>query len=250
MPKSIIFVDSRVTDYQSLIESFTEPAEVFVLDGASDGLAQIAAYLQGRTGIDAIHVISHGSQGAMYLGSSVLNSSNLASHQSQLASIGGALTETGDILLYGCNVAQGNVGLQFITSLAKYTGADVAASSDLTGAAALGGDWVLERTIGAMQAAAIQNNYVSGSLGSNTAPMLYTQSGKLTTAIGTKEDFGNAIVLQPDGKILVAGRSYGVAGNYDFAVVRYNSDGTLDTTFDGDGKLTTSIGVAAGPNLP
>jgi hypothetical protein len=42
---------------------------VFILDGESDGLAQMAAYLQGRSGIDAIHVISHGSQGALYLGS-------------------------------------------------------------------------------------------------------------------------------------------------------------------------------------
>ena len=42
MPKSIIFVDSRVADYHSLIDSFVEPAEVFVLDGASDGLAQMA----------------------------------------------------------------------------------------------------------------------------------------------------------------------------------------------------------------
>ena len=72
MPKIVIFVDSRVADDQSLIDSLTEPAEVFVLDVASDGLAQMAAYLQGRTGIDAIHVISHGTQGAVYLGSSVL----------------------------------------------------------------------------------------------------------------------------------------------------------------------------------
>lgn len=62
MPKSVIFVDSRVADYQSLINSFTEPSEVFALDPASDGLTHIATYLQGRTGIDAIQVISHGIQ--------------------------------------------------------------------------------------------------------------------------------------------------------------------------------------------
>ena len=92
MPTSIIFVDSHVANYQSLIDSFSEAAEVFILDVASDGLAQMAAYLQGRTGIDAIHVISHGRQGAVYLGSSVLDSGNLASYKSQLSSIGGALT--------------------------------------------------------------------------------------------------------------------------------------------------------------
>ena len=74
-----------------------------------------------------------------YLGSTVLDSGNLASYGVQLASIGGSLTDTGDILLYGCNMAKGDIGLQFITSLAQYTGADVAASDDSTGAVALGG---------------------------------------------------------------------------------------------------------------
>ena len=173
MPKSIIFVDSRVADYQSLIDSFVEPAEVFVLDGTSDGLAQMAVYLQGRTDIDAIHVISHGSQGVLYLGSMGLNSSNVALHGSQLAGIGSSLTQTGDILLYGCNVAQGDVGLHFITSLAQYTGADVAASDDATGAAALGGDWVLEQASGIVDAipiAVIDYRYILP--GDATPPVL------------------------------------------------------------------------------
>ena len=68
MTKSFIFIDSRVSNYQSFIEILTEPAEVFVLDGESDGLAQMVARLQGRNGIDAIHVISHGSQGGTVSG--------------------------------------------------------------------------------------------------------------------------------------------------------------------------------------
>ena len=138
MTQNIVFIDSSVANYQSLIDDLTEPAEVFILDGGSDGLAQMAARLQGRSGIDAIHVISHGSQEALYLGSTVLDSGNLASYGVQLASIGGSLTDTGDILLYGCNMAKGDIGLQFITSLAQYTGADVAASDDSTGEVALG----------------------------------------------------------------------------------------------------------------
>ena len=139
MTQNIIFIDSRVSNYQSLIDSLTEPAEVFILDAAWDGLAQMTAYLQGRSGIDAIHLISHGSQGALYLGSTVLDSERLASYRTPLASIGSSLTESGDISLYGCNVARGDTGLQFITSLAQYTEADVAASTDATGAAAQGG---------------------------------------------------------------------------------------------------------------
>ena len=89
-------------------------------------MAQIAAMLEGRSDIDALHIISHGSQGTLCLGATVLNSYNLASYAADLASIGSALTETGDVLLYGCNVAQGEVGWLFIQALAMATGADVA----------------------------------------------------------------------------------------------------------------------------
>ena len=87
--KNIVFIDSRVASYQSLIDGLTEPAEVFILDGESDGLAQMAARLQGRCGIYAIHIISHGSQETLYLGSTVLDGGNLASYGVQLASIWG-----------------------------------------------------------------------------------------------------------------------------------------------------------------
>ena len=60
-------------------------------------------------------------------------------------------------------------------------------------------------------------------------------NGKVTTAIGA-----GAVVLQPDGKIVVAGSSYNDTDS-DFALARYNSNGTLDTTFSTDGLLTTDF---------
>jgi uncharacterized delta-60 repeat protein len=63
--------------------------------------------------------------------------------------------------------------------------------------------------------------------------------GILTTSMGVA-DYVTAVILQPDGKILAVGSAYN--GSYDmFAVVRYNANGSLDTSFDGDGKLTTTI---------
>jgi uncharacterized delta-60 repeat protein len=57
-------------------------------------------------------------------------------------------------------------------------------------------------------------------------------------------DQANAVVVQPDGKIVVGG--YAAAGvSSDFALVRYNPDGTLDTSFDGDGIVTTDLGTAS-----
>ncbi len=66
--------------------------------------------------------------------------------------------------------------------------------------------------------------------------------GRVTTPIGASQDIAESIVIQSDGKIVVAGRSSN-GSNDDFAVVRYNSNGSLDTSFDGDGKQTTSIGT-------
>ena len=65
--------------------------------------------------------------------------------------------------------------------------------------------------------------------------------GKVTTAVLASWDDGYSVAIQADGRIVMAGASLN-GSNYDFALVRYNADGSLDTTFDGDGKLTTPIG--------
>ena len=66
--------------------------------------------------------------------------------------------------------------------------------------------------------------------------------GKLTTDISSSADHAYSVTVQADGKILVAGEGNIGFANYDFALVRYNSDGSLDTGFDTDGKVTTNIG--------
>ncbi|MBM3273347.1 hypothetical protein FJY94_08965, partial [Candidatus Kaiserbacteria bacterium] len=76
----------------------------------------------------------------------------------------------------------------------------------------------------------------------NTAPSLLRGTGKVTTAIGNRYDYGLSVTVQADGKILVAGYAEN-GSNTDFALVRYNTDGSLDTSFDSDGKVTTAIGT-------
>tara|TARA_R110001606_G_scaffold72450_1_gene166706 strand:+ start:18617 stop:24574 length:5958 start_codon:yes stop_codon:yes gene_type:complete len=71
----------------------------------------------------------------------------------------------------------------------------------------------------------------------------FDTDGILTTAIGTGDDQAFAVAIQSDGKILAAGRSHN-GSNFNFALVRYNTDGSLDTSFDTDGKLTTPNGSA------
>ncbi len=65
--------------------------------------------------------------------------------------------------------------------------------------------------------------------------------GKVITDLGGNGDQAYSVVIQDDGKIVVAGYSNKGGSGSDFALVRYNSNGILDTTFDGDGKVTTDV---------
>jgi hypothetical protein len=151
--RQLVIIDSRVNNYQSLVSDVGSDSAVLILNSSSDGLTQISDYLTTlpSKAFQSIHIISHGGVGSLLLGSSSVTGSNLDSYSKQLATMGNALTDTGDILLYGCNVAAGDIGQRFIEDLAGFTGADVAASDDLTGAAGLGGDWVLEVATGGIE---------------------------------------------------------------------------------------------------
>ena len=139
----ILVIDSRVPDYQALAEGAAPGIEVIVIDGGN-GLQKIADALDGRSGIQGIHIISHGSEGTVYLGDAVLSSGSLDRYADELGLIGNALSENGDLLFYGCNIAAGS-GKDLLQGLATITRADIAASDDLTGK---DGDWILETATG------------------------------------------------------------------------------------------------------
>ena len=69
----------------------------------------------------------------------------------------------------------------------------------------------------------------------------FNLTGKVISPIGSSGDSAQAIALQPDGKIVVAGRCYN-GNNVDFCLARYHPNGALDTSFDSDGKVITPIG--------
>jgi uncharacterized delta-60 repeat protein len=69
----------------------------------------------------------------------------------------------------------------------------------------------------------------------------FGDGGRAATAFGTSSSTANALALQPDGKIVLAGSVGNSNTGADFALARYNSDGSLDTSFDGDGRVTTHI---------
>nr|UKE83397.1 DUF4347 domain-containing protein [Pectobacterium sp. PL152] len=164
--KEVAFVDTSVKDYETLVSGIKPGVEVVLIDGSRDGLQQMADWAATHTGYDAIHIFSHGSEGKVNLGTQVLTESSLKSSevQAQLAALGAALTTEGDLLLYGCDIAGGAQGDAFLANLAQATGADVAASVDVTGSSAVGGDWVLEKNTGDIDTEAMVIGAYSGAL--------------------------------------------------------------------------------------
>ena len=153
---TFVFIDNSVADISTLISGLDASAEIVILQADRDGVEQIAEVLTGRTGIAAIHIVSHGSEGALSLGNATLDASSMqGEHLDELTIIGRTLSDDGDILIYGCDFTSGEKGLEAAMILGGITGADIAASVDDTGHEALGGDWELETEIGGIEAQAL-----------------------------------------------------------------------------------------------
>src|SRR4028118_631948 len=146
---AIAFIDTQVENYQSLIAGVTPGTEVVVLDGNRDAIDQITQILGDRSNIDSIHIISHGAPGSLQLGDVHLSLDDIECDRNSLQQWFSPRTYSTrknrpNILLYGCCVAAGGTGKAFVKRLSELTGASVAASENLTGNVAKGGDWELE----------------------------------------------------------------------------------------------------------
>ena len=72
----------------------------------------------------------------------------------------------------------------------------------------------------------------------------FSGDGKVTTSFSAGNDVGSGIAVQSDDKIVVVGTSDNRSGTSEFAVARFNDNGSLDTTFSGDGMVTTFFSAA------
>ncbi|WP_415758418.1 Ig-like domain-containing protein [Pseudomonas sp. LT1P18] len=242
--QSVVFVDSRVKEADSLLKGVAPGTQVVQLDASKDGLQQIAAYLDTHQGISSVQIIAHGNAGDLWLGNSYLSADNVAARSAVLAEIGKDMNVGGDILIYGCYTAEGERGLSFVDSLAQLTGRDVAASSNRTG---IGGDWNLEIATGNIESANVLSttamseyqwglatwtatNNANTGVGSLRAAIASAQNGDLVT-------FSSSMTVQLTSELLI-NKNITVDGDL-------NNDNVADVTLDGQYK-TRVIEVAAG----
>ena len=188
----VVFVDSAVSDYQKLIAGLPAGVEVVVLENGKDGFKQIADYLDGRSDVTSIDIISHGDSGYVYLAGNAVWTNQLASHASDLARIGASLADGGDIRFFACNTGAGSDGQLFVDQVAQLTGADVGASANATGNRA-GEDWQLETVSGVL---ATDTGVQRGDLSAFTtslATITVTDTDASSTALNGKVSLAEAI---------------------------------------------------------
>ena len=256
----IVFVDATLPDSASLRNDLQaqrgagRPIDIVTIGAGEDGLALIGATLAGRQGIAAVHVLAHGSDGALQLGSTTLDAQTLLRRAGEVAAWSAALTADADLLLYGCDLARTALGQSLVKDLASLTGADVAASTDLTGAAALGGNWTLEFQSGKIEAAlapsAAEQVQWQGILATYTVTttsdlflLLLPQTGTFRWAIGQANDNPgtDTVNFALNGTFGIASLGSGGDDNSsgDFDVldsVNIVGNGTGNTVIAGDGN--------------
>ncbi|MEZ5432336.1 MAG: DUF4347 domain-containing protein [Verrucomicrobiales bacterium] len=259
--RQVVIIDGGIENVETLVNEFSSRmpnAEIFVLDPTQDGMEQISSLLAGYEGIDALHLVSHGAEGTLQLGTADLNAETMqGKYLDDLKVIGLALSQEGDILIYGCDFTAGESGLEAAMILGGITGADIAASSDATGATILEGDWDLETSIGALENDSLKveswNGLLTGTppvldldstdsatvasdnLSSNTATGgtgWSTDWTKIVDADGNDIRFtGGTLVLRDPDNLVDVRRSVNLSGYRDPTLsFTYNTSGNLANT--------------------
>ncbi len=248
----IIFIDSAVPEIQKFLDDLSasgRDADVYVLDADRDGMDQISEILDGRSGIQSIHIISHAENSAIKLGNTWLGAATIDGYAAQVATWQSSLTSDADILLYGCEIAQTEDGRQLVESLAALSGADVAASDNDTGHAQFGSDWRWEYTTGSIESTIAVTQSFQDTWNHKLATITVTTLVDEQTSNGLTS-FREAIAQANNGDTILVG-----AGTYQLTIdtLTINEHLTIVGTdarttiidADGLGKRVFRIGSSA-----
>ncbi|WP_256823561.1 MULTISPECIES: Ig-like domain-containing protein [unclassified Pseudomonas] len=246
--QSVVFVDARVKDSAELLNGVAPGTQVVQLDASKDGLQQIADYLGSHQGVSSVQIIAHGNAGDLWLGSTYLSADNVAARSEVLAQIGQDMNVGGDILIYACNTAASDKGINFVDSLAQLTGRDVAASTNRTG---LGGDWTLEVATGSIESHTALSYQAMSAYQYGLANITVTSAadsgaGTLRQAL-TDVGVGETVTFSTPGMTVNLDTQLVIAKNLTIDG-DLNNDGVADVTISGQYKtqvLKVNSGVTA-----
>jgi len=149
----LVILNSSTAELDNVLDQLGDSREVLIIDTRSElsGLEQIQNYLaeHNDTQYDAVHVLTHGNDYGVFIGSDFVTDST------DFSVFSDHISSDGDLMLYGCSMASSDRGQILLQGIADAAGADVAASVNTTGSADLGGDWILEYASGSIETASI-----------------------------------------------------------------------------------------------
>ncbi|OBY88783.1 adhesin [Pseudomonas sp. AU11447] len=143
-PRNLVVIDARLENRDQLAANLPVGTTALVVDAGQDAIAAISSALAQLGKVDSIQIFSHGATGQFTLGNQTFTSQSVDQLGDRLSAWRGELNAGADIQLYGCDVGAGSAGQALVNELARWTGADVGASSNATGSTSAGGDWNLE----------------------------------------------------------------------------------------------------------
>ena len=243
--RELVILSEFVKDQDNIISQLDADTDVLVIRSGEDPLDQINNFLDSQSGVEykAIHVVSHGDAGYFLLNNTVVDAEAVAGDPAAWMAIGEHLTEDGDIMIYGCNVAGSEDGRAMIRSIADLTGADVAASADKVGAA---NDWSLEFNYGLIESEAVEINGYEYTLNS----YLLTDAPSKAGEYGSLNDIFNG---NNDKEFVITAKdytgSYTYGGNKTFSEVDINFSGVNSTdalTFSGTITVNNTLTISGG----
>ena len=253
MVTEVLFIDTSVDNYQEMISKLDHNVEVYLIGPAEGGVEKITDILSDHENLTAIHIISHGDSGEISLGNEKLSSENISSYQTQLKAWSHSLSENADILIYGCDVG---LHEQFVSEISSLTGADVAASDDLTGADWLGGDAVLEVNVGEVEADMLISQESMNDAGVLLAEDVFHSDPDVTMQLNSEyifiaDDFGSPSTnvtitsLPVDGDLTLSGGAVSINQTILLADIS-NLVFTPDSDFVGSESISFYIDGAIG----
>jgi glucose/arabinose dehydrogenase len=232
LDSNLIFIDANITDYLNLIPE-NNHEEIIILDRNRDGIEQITDVLanQKNSTIDSIQIISHGDRGKLQLGNAILTTANLSSYQKHLVNWQSALSQNADLLFYGCNLAGDESGVNFVQKFSQMTNADIAASQDLTGNSALGGNWTLEFTIGDIEVSTIavpRYNSILATYNGNEYVLTNTASSWTEAQAEATARGGNLVTINDSAEEAWLKQTFGENSGYWIGINDVESEGNFE----------------------
>ena len=219
--QQLVVVDESVEDLDKLLSGLNgDPESIKVITVAKDqnGFDLISQSLDDGRVYSSIHIFSHGSSGSFQLGQHTVNNQSVDGFADQMSGWRESLSEDADILIYGCDLAESESGQQLVERVAQWTGADVAASQDITGHESQGGDWHLEYAFGQIESTMIISEVVQAewnhTLAVDALPVAVDSSDSITQDMhGLNRGSVHSVASDANGNFVVVWSEFQTDGD-------------------------------------